>query len=598
MKKHSSRRWQFALATLVTILFLAADGNAKDTWVRVQSKNFILISNASPNDARKAILKLEQFRSAFSIIFPRTKLDTPLPTTVLLFKTDADFNPFKPRVKGKIEENVGGYFLARPHMNYIVLAADIPTLSPYEIIFHEYEHYVLHNNVNRLPVWLDEGLAEFFSSFDTSDKDQKATLGSPIARHVLYLRDQPLVSLDTLLKVDRKSPYYHEGRKAGTFYAESWALVHYLMLADEGKHRPQLQEFINSLSEDRPVEELFTRAFQVDLKALEERLRSYVNRHLFPVLNATFSGRISGEQQLTTETLTEAQSQYYLGDLYLQIGRPQDAEKRLEKSLELDPAMSSSESALGIVRATEEKPDEARKLFQSAISHDPDNYLAHYYLGLLLLHDGLYDEAIKSYREAVRLRPQLAFTYTGLGYAYRKAHRTAEAAKTFEEGRRINPREEYFYRAIAYIYLEQRRGDAAAQYAVAYLNLRGWQDEHSPYLALVRYFGLRQETRDADARKNLDEAASQLNESEWPYPVIRYLKHTLSLAALLSSAGTDQDKLTEAHAYAGLELSLNGERQTALEHLRWVREKGNQDFVEYPLALAELGRLEDAAAAP
>jgi tetratricopeptide (TPR) repeat protein len=596
MRARSNFRAGLSIAALFLALLIANEAVAKDTWVRIQSKNFTLVSNASQGDARKLISKLEQFRSALSIIFPRTNLQTPVPTLVVLFKTDDDFHPFKPRVKGKIKDEVGGYFLARTHMNYVVLAVNNAALSPYEIIFHEYEHYVLHNNVNRLPVWLDEGLAEFFSSFEFSDNDRKAILGSPLVRHIYYFRQNSIVPLKTLLAVDRKSPYYNEGRKAGMFYAESWALVHYLMLGDDGKHQRQMQAFINSLAEDRPVEELFKRAFQTDLKPLEEQLQSYLNRQAFPVLKATFTDRIGVDPEITATVLPEAEVQFYLGDLLAQMNLPQEAEKRLQKSLELDATLSSSEAALGLVKYWEEQPEQAKKLLRSAIEHDPNNYLAHYYLGRLLLDENNYEDAIKAYQESIRLRPEMAFTYSGLGYAYRNAQRLDEAVTTFEQGRRRNPREEYFYRAIAYIQLERGKGESAADYAGAYLKLRGWQDEHSPYLALVKYFALRRAKRDAEAQKSLEDAAAQLAPDEWPYPVIRYLNHSLSAAELLTTAGSDNDKLTEAHAYAGLELSLNGERALALEHLHWVSANGNKNFVEYPLALAEIGRLEAAAA--
>jgi hypothetical protein len=41
-------------------------------------------------------------------------------------------------------------------------------------------------------------------------------------------------------------------------------------------------------------------------------------------------------------------------------------------------------------------------------------------------------------------------------------------------------------------------------------------------------------------------------------------------------------------------LSLKGERDAALEHLRWVRDNGNRRFVEYEMALAEIAKLEPA----
>ncbi len=58
---------------------------------------------------------------------------------------------------------------------------------------------------------------------------------------------------------------------------------------------------------------------------------------------------------------------------------------------------------------------------------------------------------------------------------------------------------------------------------------------------------------------------------------------------------TDNDKLTEAHAYVGLDLSLKGNTEAAFNHLRWVKENGNKNFVEYALALTEIERLESSA---
>ena len=87
-----------------------------------------------------------------------------------------------------------------------------------------------------------------------------------------------------------------------------------------------------------------------------------------------------------------------------------------------------------------------------------------------------------------------------------------------------------------------------------------------------------------------NQASTKLIVFEWPYPVFRYLKREITEEQLLALA-TDSDKLTEAHTYIGLDLSLDGKRQEALPHLDWVRENGNKNFVEYPLALAEIERI-------
>jgi tetratricopeptide (TPR) repeat protein len=300
---------------------------------------------------------------------------------------------------------------------------------------------------------------------------------------------------------------------------------------------------------------------------------------------------------MQSAALSEAETQYYEGELLLSLRQIPEAKALLEKSVALDSHNSHSLVSLGIVRLIEQRPEEGEKLFQSALEADSGNYLAHYYHAETLARHQRYEEAIKSYKQAIALKPDLANLFVGLGYAYLKAGNEDEAIKTFQEATRVNPREGDFYRILGYAYLNRREGDSAANNAYNYLRTRGWHDEHSRYMVLVWYFGLRQAKHDAFAIKTLQESIAKVEPTDWPYPVMQFLNHTLTLAEMLAQAN-DNDKLTEAHAYAGLAFSLNGEIQIALEHLRWVKDNGNKDFVEYPLALAEIARLEGAAVGP
>jgi lipoprotein NlpI len=74
--------------------------------------------------------------------------------------------------------------------------------------------------------------------------------------------------------------------------------------------------------------------------------------------------------------------------------------------------------------------------------------------------------------------------------------------------------------------------------------------------------------------------------------VISYVRDELTAEALLGSAGTNNDRLTEAHGYLGMDLLLKDQKDGALQHFRWVREHGNRNFVEYTMAVIELSRLE------
>ena len=50
---------------------------------------------------RQVALKFESFREAFSRILPKMKLNSSVPTRVLVFKSDNSFKPFKPVYQGK-----------------------------------------------------------------------------------------------------------------------------------------------------------------------------------------------------------------------------------------------------------------------------------------------------------------------------------------------------------------------------------------------------------------------------------------------------------------------------------------------------------------
>src|SRR5437870_3185150 len=68
---------------------------AKESWTSVRSRNFLLIGNASEKQIRQVAIKLEQFREVFTRLFTRIKFTTPVPTTVIVFKSDSAYRPFK-----------------------------------------------------------------------------------------------------------------------------------------------------------------------------------------------------------------------------------------------------------------------------------------------------------------------------------------------------------------------------------------------------------------------------------------------------------------------------------------------------------------------
>ena len=395
--------------------------HAKDTWVSVRTKNFFMLGNASEKDIRKVGLKLEQFREVFTRLFPQIKFNTPVPTTVIVFKSDSSYMPFKPQA------NIAGYFQPGSDVNYITLTTEVRgEQDPFSVIFHEYTHLLVENTFESAPVWFNEGLAEYYSTFSITD-DQKIELGAPIGSHVFLLRDSKMLPFRTLFEVDYKSPHYNESKKQSIFYAQSWALMHYLIIGKAGKVE-RLGKFIELLGAKVPMEQAFQQAFETPFEVMEKDLRDYVKKDRYNVVRGHFERKLELDTTTEATQLTEAEAQAFLGDLLLHSNR-KDAYTYLEKALKLDPNLTMAHASLGMAYFREGKVKEAHASLERAVAANSQNYLAHYYYAFTLSRANPDDnptagayapETIKKIQEhlqkAIALRPDFPESYNLLAY--------------------------------------------------------------------------------------------------------------------------------------------------------------------------------------
>src|SRR5262245_16314889 len=232
-QKSATSRWQhcFVLVFLWVSLHTFPGGFptrafAADKWLSIRTKNFLLVGNAGESDIRRAGRTLEEFRSAIAMVFPRMEQTSSVPTTILVFKNDESFKPYKPVYQGQ-PSNLLAFFQPGEDVNYIALAATTP--SP-NVVLHEYMHFLLRENVGGLPLWISEGLAECYSTFELT-KQNEFTIGQAPEQHVMTLNSNPqFIPVKRLLSIQAGSPEYNESSRQGMFYAESWAMVHYLVL--------------------------------------------------------------------------------------------------------------------------------------------------------------------------------------------------------------------------------------------------------------------------------------------------------------------------------------------------------------------------------
>lgn len=404
------------LRSLMILLFcflispLVYTASAKDTWISLHTRNYHLVGNVKESELRAIAVQLERFRLIFTKQFENANLNSPVPTTVVVFKNSGSFDPYK-RV---VNVASAAYFQPGEDMNYIAMALGNWVSDPFEMIFHESVHLLVNNKVRSLPSWFNEGLAEYYSTLyflpEKKPGDKRVAFGKPILHHLIKLRENKLLPLETVFSVDQSSPFYNEADKKSMFYAESWALIHYLTHGRSGERQPQLARFLELLTARLPVADAFKQAFGEDYSSLERELKDYVRQNRYPAKVVSFEEPAGTNTDSKIEQLSEAQALAYLGDLLLHTNHFDAADTHLKKALTLAPELSMANASLGVLRLRQGDVAAAKGLLQKAIASDQNNYLAQYYYADALSREEMgTDRRVSSYppESAARMRTAL-----------------------------------------------------------------------------------------------------------------------------------------------------------------------------------------------
>jgi len=448
----------------------------KETWISVKSKNFNLVGNTSEKEIKQVATKLEQFREVFSHLFPNAKLVSTVPTNVIVFKSKGSFKPFKPVADGKTLEGIAGYFQSGADVNYITLTTETASEDPFHTIFHEYVHLLVNNTLGRgrVPTWFNEGLAEYYSTFEIKDARQ-VSLGKPLGSHLRLLRSTKLWPLKAIFDMDQYSLQRNKQDARGMFYAQSWALVHYLIQGNDGKRLQQFGEFLQLIMNNTQVDLAFRDAMKMDYATLEKELRGYIQRATYRINVATFERKLEFDADMETAVLSEADAHAYLGDLLLHMNRSEEAVAKLQQALALDADHQMGHASLGMALLRQKKYLEAKAHLEKAVNLGANNYLAHYYYAYLLTREGMDENDLahgytaenaalmrKHLERSIQAKPDFGESYRLLAFVNLVTNENLdEALEQIKKALALSPGSEDYLFVLAQIYLRKQDVDSA-----------------------------------------------------------------------------------------------------------------------------------------
>jgi tetratricopeptide (TPR) repeat protein len=233
-------------------------------WVELRSQHFTLVSDLDEADASHVIASFEETYDLLgSVVFGGSAVPS-FSTNALIFESPTDLNQF-------IGEGFGGMYIpslpndAEPSPTLLASG----TLSPFaRLAFsHELTHRFNHVALGPTPTWLNEGLADYYSTL-RSDHGQPVSgeidprymctpdgLGDLECYRYEKLPGRQLPSASEVIALDRSEFYgtdtlesghatWEQKQKRSKNYGVAWLLVHMLMHGKQG----YAQEFRRALA--------------------------------------------------------------------------------------------------------------------------------------------------------------------------------------------------------------------------------------------------------------------------------------------------------------------------------------------------------------
>lgn len=394
-----------ALALPLLLAALPAPAAARAAWQRAATPHFVLYAKADRDSVLRLARNLESMaemleREGFGV---RTR-ERPRVTLVAI-PDRREFQSHLP-VRGGKRAEVSGLAHKLPYGTWIGFAAfdDRGRM----VAHHELLHAIVDASLGNAPLCLNEGLAEFYSTWRATGRG--GHYGEAIPWHQWVVRHEKPYTLDRLFEMDRDAPeYVRGGESQALFYAQSWAFVHYLMRLDGRSQR--FRDLALAIAGGTPPRRAFARAYPgEDWDQVPGKLAAYV-----------------GEDRLASWEMRLPEPP---GALPVAVREAAEAEVAAH---------------LGMWRVLEEDVDAGatRALFESARGAEAEAGLATAGLGLLEQRAGREAEALKRFR-AVAAMPNasaLALAVAGgglltqaVGESSRDRALAAEAHALLERG--------------------------------------------------------------------------------------------------------------------------------------------------------------------
>ncbi|MCZ2153262.1 MAG: hypothetical protein LC114_05070 [Bryobacterales bacterium] len=264
------RRLLFLALLLFSCVFLLPAAK-EPKWLKLRSEHFELYSAEQEKQSRGLLEHLERVRNAYELLTD-AKMPAGERVRVVLFRNEKEYREYAP------DKLSIGHYVGERGRDYIVIS-DFDALTQ-TVLNHEFFHLFSRHARFRFPLWLEEGLADFYSTLKITDKD--VTYGYPLTHHLRFLTSsfgKPL-PLSSIFAITPRNLAGGDRDMAGRLYAQGWVLTHMTFQGKEMSGRSG--EFFRMMRDgSTDAGAAYKAVYGLDTRQLDQLLAAYIRKAYF-----------------------------------------------------------------------------------------------------------------------------------------------------------------------------------------------------------------------------------------------------------------------------------------------------------------------------
>ena len=247
-------------------------------WAEVTTKHFVVQTDVEAKVARATAEELERgYAELAAAAFPRGLGETER-LGVIVLRDQREMTEYFPEMAGFSADRLGGDV---EHTPTLVFGGSAYPPDVRAVFLHELTHRFVAYTYGPTPTWLNEGLAEYYSTLRVANG--KLVLGETIRG--AYVSPGVAPSVRELFAADQATFYakgvavpYRRNEIQALYYDTAFALVHYLHNGPEeaNDERTRFHELRRGLASGRGFDEVWPKTLgQIPLERLEAGFTRY-----------------------------------------------------------------------------------------------------------------------------------------------------------------------------------------------------------------------------------------------------------------------------------------------------------------------------------